>query len=274
MEIHSNYSEEKDDIALGSRQEQEHIAEKPTGAFVFIIKYRDRTLERFSLGRWQLQADLWQFHEDPQYQPVGRSLSPLWGRGADDAWGLEISSFLDAFKDNSKFIFIHMFTSLNLYRRALLCPHLIQCINNAFKLSKTMSVFYFHQSPASSMVWSPLCPVCVTRTEHCNSLLSFPLSICLSCSQITFGFCSHTEDSQPLWSPPSLCTLQRNQDHKLGRDLTMESGFHGMQMDSLSTLATKAVQAWNFSLLFPLSLFLFFITVCYFPFCSFCRILL
>lgn len=200
----------------------------------------------------------------PQYQPVGRSLSPLWGRGADDAWGLAISSFLDAFKDNSKFIFIHMFTSLNLYRRALLCPPLIQCINNAFKLSKTMSVFYFHQSPASSMVWSPLCPVCMTRTEHCNSLLSFPLSICLSCSQITFGFCSHTEDSQPLWSPPSLCTLQRNQDHKLGRDLTMESGFHGMQMDSLSTLATKAVQAWIFSLLLLLSLFPFFITVCYF----------
>lgn len=72
MEIHSNYSEEKDDIALGSGQEQEHIAVKPTGAFVFIIKYRDRTLERFSLGRWQLQADLWQFHEDTSVPARGK----------------------------------------------------------------------------------------------------------------------------------------------------------------------------------------------------------
>lgn len=62
MEMHSNSSEEKDDIALGSGQE--HVAVKPIGAFVFNIKYRDRTLERSSLGRWQLQADLWHFHED------------------------------------------------------------------------------------------------------------------------------------------------------------------------------------------------------------------
>lgn len=139
-----------------------------------------------------------------------------------------------------------MFTSLNLHRRALLCPHLIQFINNAFKFycAYQTKVFYCHHSPASSATWSPLCPVCATRTEYHHSLPSFPLSICLSCSHITFGFCSAVtlRIPNPCNHPLGLCTLQKNRDHgrdKFVRDLKRASAFHGMQMNSLSTLTTK-----------------------------------
>lgn len=81
MQIYPNYSEEKDDIALGTGQgqEQEHTAVKCTRAFVFIINYRDRTLEKvFQLGSVAIAGrSLAIPQKTPQYQPLWRSFPPL-----------------------------------------------------------------------------------------------------------------------------------------------------------------------------------------------------
>lgn len=74
MQIHPNYSEEKDDIALGTGQgqEQEYTAVISTRAVVFIMNYRDRTLEKvFQLGSAAIAGRSLAIPQRmPQYQPL------------------------------------------------------------------------------------------------------------------------------------------------------------------------------------------------------------
>lgn len=144
---------------------------------------------------------------------------------------------------------------LTFKRETSSAPDFIEYINNPFSISLCLSnqsqcLRYFHQLSASSTIWSPLSCTQATRKECRNSQLLFPVSICLSCSQITLGFLQHTctEGSQPPCNHAScLCTLPSNQDHrraKVGRDLKPGVTFRGKHiafqcMNSLSAQIIK-----------------------------------
>lgn len=160
-----------------------------------------------------------------------------------------------------------MFTSLNLSRRGLLCPHLIQSIKlplNFTALVKPKLKAFIFTSHLHLQPFDLLFVLCVwpelnikIPSYHSFFLLASPVLR----SHLGFAEQPHWES---LWTAPSwggtLHTLKKNQD-QAGTSLEGPQKSIWFSWDAngfLGCFSYKAVQNWNFSLLHPLLLFPFF----------------
>lgn len=227
---------------------------------------------------WQLQADLWQFHGGHLSTSLCEGLclhfslrEMVWW--CPRPWNLFIPrSIHTQLKVHFLFLrsllstFIGEPSSVPTSYNALIMPL------NFTALVKPKSKAFIFTARLRLLPFDLLFVLCVTRTEYQNSLLSFPPSVCLSCSQITFGFCSAVTPRIPGINP-SLRPFQRNQDQAGTR-------LQGTLKEHLVFKGCKGIpwvfqlQNWKFSLLLLLLLLLYFLLLCVILPVYFCRILL